>query len=206
AGDRSSFAFLSVDPSTGKPVRYDPCSPIHYVVDRRLAPPGTLSDLEAGIASISDATGIAFSFDGYTTEPAGRDRRAYQPHRYGKRWAPVLVSWVRPPDLLIPGDQAVGAAGSTPVSNDEGVPVYVTGEITFNAEAKLLPGFELGDSWGDVVLHELGHLVGLAHVADTTQVMNPDVTGGLARLGAGDLAGLHRLGRAAGCVQVPRLP
>ncbi|HET7483370.1 MAG TPA: hypothetical protein VFK89_10960, partial [Actinomycetota bacterium] len=130
AGDRSSFAFLSVDPSTGKPVRYDPCSPIHYVVDRRLAPPGMLSDLDAGIASISDATGIEFSFDGYTTEPAGRGRRAYQPHRYGKRWAPVLVSWVRPSDLLVPGDQAVGAAGSTPVSNDEGVPVYVTGEIT----------------------------------------------------------------------------
>src|SRR5262249_6108651 len=50
------------------------------------------------------------------------------------------------------------------------------------------------------VLHELGHLVGLAHVADPTQVMYPGGSAGVTgEYASGDLAGLARLGQAA-CV------
>ena len=46
-----------------------------------------------------------------------------------------------------------------------------------------------------VVLHELGHLVGLNHVSDRGQIMfsesRPDVT----RYGVGDLTGLSKLGQ-----------
>ena len=48
-----------------------------------------------------------------------------------------------------------------------------------------------------VLLHELGHLVGLAHVDDQGEIMYAD---GVTRTsyGAGDLDGLARLG-AGGC-------
>ena len=204
AGDPDDFAFLRTDPSSGEPVRYDPCRPIRYVINRSAAPEGAVADLERSIDLFGDAMDVDFVFEGYTDEVATRDRALHQPRRYGAdRWAPILFAWVPPEELLQPDDQAVGAAGSAYVRNDRGRLVYVSGTVTFNSEARLLPGFELGDSWGDVALHELGHIVGLAHVEDSTQVMYPDVTGGEARLGAGDLAGLERIGRAGGCVDTP---
>jgi hypothetical protein len=203
SGDPDDYAFLQVGPD-GEPIRYDPCSPIRYVVNRSSAPEGAVADLERSIELVEDAMDVDFVFDGFTDEAATPDRSLYQPDRYARdRWAPILFAWVPPQRLLQPDDQAVGAAGSAYVRNDRGRLVYVTGTVTFNSEARLLPGFELGDSWGDVALHELGHIVGLAHVDDSTQVMYPDVTGGEARLGAGDLAGLERLGRAGGCIDVP---
>ena len=204
SGDPSDYAFLQTDPADGQPIRYNPCEPIRYVINRTAAPEGAVDDLVASIALFEEAMDVDFVFDGSTDEVPRPDRPIYQPDRYGAgNWAPILFAWVPPDRLLQPDDQAVGSAGSTYVENARGRFVYVTGVVTFNSEAKLLPGFELGGSWGDVALHELGHVVGLAHVEDDTQVMYPDVTGGEARLGSGDLAGLARLGRASGCVAVP---
>jgi hypothetical protein len=203
AGDPDSYAFLRTDPKTGEPLRYNPCEPIRYVINRDGAPEGAIDDLEESIGAFEDAMKVEFSFEGFTDEIASPDRRFSQPARYGDGWAPILFAWVAPEDLLQPDDQAVGAAGSAYASNRKGRLVYVTGIVTFNRDARLLEGFDLGDSWGDVALHELGHIVGLAHVNDSTQVMYPDVTGGEARLGAGDLAALERIGRDGGCIEVP---
>ena len=53
---------------------------------------------------------------------------------------------------------------------------------------------------GPVLLHELGHAVGLAHVGDATQVMNATATSsGPTSYGAGDLTGLWQVGAAQGC-------
>ena len=204
AGDPDAYAFLHTQPDSREPVRYDPCSPIRYAINPEMAPVGAIEDLEEAIAMFEEAMAVDFVFDGYTDEVPSRERPIEQPEPDRKGWPPVLIAWVPPEQLLQPDDQAVGAAGSAYVENRHGEFVYVTGAVTFNAEAKLLTGFELGDSWGDVALHELGHLVGLAHVEDDNQVMYPDVTAGEARLGAGDLAGLKRLGRGSGCVGVPR--
>jgi Zn-dependent protease with chaperone function len=46
-----------------------------------------------------------------------------------------------------------------------------------------------------VVLHELGHLVGLDHVTAADQLMYPQVQPGVTDFGAGDLTGLAALGR-----------
>ena len=46
-----------------------------------------------------------------------------------------------------------------------------------------------------VIEHELGHLVGLQHVADTTQLMDATNTGGVVDYAAGDLIGLSALGQ-----------
>ena len=48
------------------------------------------------------------------------------------------------------------------------------------------------------------HVVGLAHVNDPTQIMNHFVSVGT--FGAGDMAGLARLGRAQGCFTPPKAP
>lgn len=56
-------------------------------------------------------------------------------------------------------------------------------------------------------MHELGHLVGLDHVADGRQVMAPIAPNFVNRSpawGAGDLAGLSQVGRQAGFL--PEIP
>ena len=45
-----------------------------------------------------------------------------------------------------------------------------------------------------VIQHELGHAMGLDHVADEQQLMYSENTGGISDWGSGDLAGLHALG------------
>jgi hypothetical protein len=57
-----------------------------------------------------------------------------------------------------------------------------------------------GIGTGPVLLHELGHAVGLDHVNNQTQLMNAFASSaGPTTYGAGDLTGLWQLGAAAGC-------
>ena len=45
-----------------------------------------------------------------------------------------------------------------------------------------------------IALHELGHAVGLAHTADTTQIMNATIPAAATDYGSGDLTGLSKVG------------
>ena len=49
----------------------------------------------------------------------------------------------------------------------------------------------------EVLLHELGHLVGLDHVTDKNQVMYPTLTHPIGHYAPGDVAGLAILGNGA---------
>lgn len=51
----------------------------------------------------------------------------------------------------------------------------------------------------NLLMHEIGHIVGLAHVKARSQVMFREVQA-RTEFGAGDIAGLQQLGRQAGCL------
>lgn len=187
----------------GRPARWNPCAPIHYVVQSRWAPSTGRADLAAALAQLSAASGLTFTDDGDTDEVPLRSRAAYQPDRYGKRWAPLLVGWVPDADTdLGLGKGVQGVTVAVALSGKEGGSI-VTGQVALDADHRLPGGFGPGETEGEVLLHELAHAVGLGHVMDPTQVMFPQTTNSESQYGAGDRAGLHALGRKAGCLPTP---
>jgi hypothetical protein len=188
------YAFLAVHPD-GSPVAWDPCRPIHVVVRPDGEPPGGRSLLLSVLGELSAASGLRFVDDGSTTEPPGADRSAYLKTRYGDRWAPVLVTWSSPTETTMLSDQVLGRAG--PDSFGSGADRrFVSGTAVFNAPL-IAQQLSTGDSAKAraVLLHELGHLIGLGHVSDPFQVMYNTNSYPLARYHAGDLRGLELLGQ-----------
>ena len=81
----------------------------------------------------------------------------------------------------------------------------MTGQVVLNAaRTDLIDGFaDRRDAIGATLLHELGHLLGLAHVEDVSQLMSTDPGSGPVVLCAGDLAGLRAIGAQSGCNPAP---
>ncbi len=152
--------------------------------------------IAAAVARVSAATGLEFVLDGSTDEVARDDRPAYLPDRYPGRWAPVLVSWSDPgasPDLA--GDVA-GYGGSSRLDLSEGS-VYLSGGVVLDApQLATLEAEPTGAaSVRAIIEHELGHLVGLDHVDDPTQLMNPVGSRAVTDYATGDIQGLALLGQ-----------
>ncbi len=187
----------------GNPGRWDPCEPIRFVVQAGWIPDAGRADLAEALRRLSEASGLRFVDEGDTDELPSQDRAAYQPERYGERWAPLLIGWV-PAGLtdvgLGDGVQGVSAAVAVPST---GGPSLVSGQVVLDASNRLAPGFGPGTTDGEVLLHELAHAVGLGHVLDPTQVMYPQTTTSESVFGAGDRAGLAAVGAAAGCHPAP---
>lgn len=182
---RGAYEFLATRPGTDKPIAWSPCDAIEYVVNPDGAPDEWEDLLRSSVAAISAATGLVFSNEGTT------DDRDFE-GRFGPGGSPrpVLVGWADADEVEgLDGDVA-GLAG--PMSRDDGIfQTYVTGRVVLDSEAF----DDIGDARDQraIVMHELGHLVGLDHVDDPTQLMYKENTG-VTELGRGDRSGLAILG------------
>ena len=188
------FRFMFVRAGTNTPVAYDPCRPVHLVVNPRTAPPGADAILGEALDALRTATGLHFVEDGVTDEAPSPNRPPYQPDRYPKRWAPVLVAWSDPAESPVLAGPVTGNGGSVAVDVGEDR-VYVSGGVTLDGPqlAATLSARGGHAQVRAVLEHELGHLVGLDHVPFPSELMNP--VPGVVSFGAGDLSGLAQLGR-----------
>jgi hypothetical protein len=191
----TAYTFLATT-SSGRPVGFDPCRPIHLVVNTDEAPRGGNELIKEAAAEVSAATGLVLSVDGRTTETPTLSRRSVDKGRYGNRWAPVLVAWTHDSANSLLAGRVVGIGGPALAPyRDPADMHYVTGGVLLDA-----PAFEriLDEPGGrvlarSIVMHELGHLVGLGHVADQRELMFASMVGQTG-FGDGDLEGLRRLG------------
>jgi hypothetical protein len=219
----NTYSFLHLTGDGCRPVRFNPCEPIHYVQNLTLAPPTGEADVREAFNLLSKETGMTFVDDGITDETFRRG--GYLPDRYPGRWAPILVNWQRfPARGSDPAIQAVGGGIGTRVGD-----MLVSGVLMLNVDAvtndetraPVQGGFgppigsgtgaigPEGVTWGRIILHELAHVIGLGHTRDKGAIMYPESAEQTARpaeFKEPDRAGLRFLGREAGCLTTPPLP
>lgn len=192
SGGVGSFTYLQTQPGSDQPVAYDPCRPVEYLVNDTLAPRGADRLLRSAIEEISAATGLVFRPVGKTDEEP-RPRPDYLLPRRD----PVLIAWTTP--QVVPGleGDVAGLGGSTARKEDyTGQLTYVTGMVALDAPdlTRVMAREQGPQAVRAIIMHELGHLVGLDHVDDPRELMYPDNVGQL-DLGPGDREGLANLGK-----------
>lgn len=177
-----------------RPVTYDPCRTIRYALNLDEAPPGSEAVLGTAINEVERATGLRFEYVG-TTHRKPLDKEPIT-SRFGFDDAlPVTISWASPAEApMLTGDIA-GYAGSSYLMINGRPTHYVTGRVVLDAQtyASLVQTPAGAAEARAITMHELGHLVGLAHVDDPAELMNRENTG-QQHFGPGDLAGLAHLG------------
>jgi hypothetical protein len=163
------------------------------------APAGALADVKTAFTLLHYASGLTFTYLGTTT--------ALPPSTAG--WpsdTTMVVGWAGPTQTAWDlSGKTLGMGGNVTwrdaVDAKGSVRRIAQGGVLLDSTEKVGSGFGVGNLRGKVLLHELGHAVGLGHVTSTTQrmnaVMDPSTT---SRWGKGDLTGLRTLGLAGGCV------
>jgi hypothetical protein len=190
----------------GGPVRWDPCEPITYAINPSGASIDVRPDVREAIRRVSDATGIRF-------RPTGTTREGFLHAFLRMRFrgvfggAEVILFWVDHSEYV----SIIQRIGVLRPSIALGKPFaglyqhrdqYFGGLILIDADAVSVPGFAFPRAHGLVLLHELGHVMGLGHVKDRDQLMysgrQPNTR--LHGYGDGDREGLRHLGVDAGCL------
>jgi hypothetical protein len=180
------FTFQTVTKS-GAPGRWDPCVPISWRLYKPGAPKGAVALLKKSFNKVSAITGLVFEYRGYAPRSAVRGGTAGITIGFMPRSSMLEVEGV--PD-------ASGSASLSGFEMADGRIVYTSATVTllrsrFSPRAKV-------SVWEPLILHELGHAVGLDHVDDRSQVMYP-YEQSFRSYQYGDEAGLKLLGAAAGC-------
>lgn len=181
-----TYRFLTTQ--HGEPVGYDPCRPVEVLVNPEHAPPGYDRLVDTALAHTAAATGLRFDRVGFT-----EDRDVSVSGFGGGRPRPVLVMWADAGEVGELAGEVAGIGGSAAVEDATGRLRYVTGRVVLDATT--FAGFTAAEQplAQAIVDHELGHLVGLAHVDDPNELMNADNVG-RTTYGPGDREGLSRLG------------
>ncbi|MDD2857907.1 MAG: hypothetical protein PHU75_04445 [Candidatus Nanopelagicales bacterium] len=190
------YAYQNADPTSGEPVTWSPCRPVHFVINAAGAPAGFTALVLRIADEVAAGSGLRLAYDGLSSERLTSQRSDYQPERYGARWAPVLIGTMTAAAAGV-SESTAGLTSLVRVSSQaQPDPHYVTGQIAlFDAafSGVLTDGSPLIEQ---VLRHEFGHLLGLGHTPALGQVMDTPNTG-VSRLQAGDLTGLSRLGQGS---------
>lgn len=193
AGPFAFIAHQEGDPDA--PVGYDPCKPVKVKVNPQGAPEGYQDLVDEALARVGSAAGLRLEYDG-TTDERPRWKGDRVPVFLGAiRNRPGLIAWADAEEVPELAGRVAGVGGSAAVEDQFGRTRFITGGVTLDRELfeELMETDAGRDEARAILLHELAHMVGLAHVDDPDELMNADNLG-LRDFGPGDLAGLAEVG------------
>ncbi len=184
-----TFTFAMTQPGSSDPVGWDPCRTVEYAVNPAGMPDGARPMVDRAVARISAATGLAFEDVGDT------DRRPFTGSRvpFGGD-LPVVIGWADAAEYPGLAGGVAGLGGGAAEDGSQGRRYYISGGVVLDTEvftpANVAQQPRVMEA---VVVHELAHVVGLAHVSEPMELMFGDNSGQV-ELGPGDREGLARLG------------
>jgi hypothetical protein len=208
-GSATEYEFLYTD-SSGEPTGlFSPCEAVQYEIDITNEPAGSRELLELAIADLEAATGLVFEFAGEIRINVLADPTQLEED------GPVKIVYLPNGEFNelrnLQGDnnpdEPLAFAGPRVLylNLEKGQSRATGGRAVFDT-SWMLDELDGGAADSDprsttiykIYLHELAHVLGLAHVADETELMHPIQTeANDAGLGPGDLAGLARVGQGA---------
>jgi hypothetical protein len=187
SGGKDSYAFLRTT-AAGEPITWDHCSAIRYQVNPEGAPENWREVVDGAFDEVAESSGFVFLDAGVTANRtlAG----TFNPG--STRGEPVLIIWSSQGRLHSLQGDTVGLGGGAMVEVN-GIQRLVTGAVALDAEAHSRTYDPMTARTQQLVLmHEIGHVLGLDHVDDRGQLMNASYVG-QDGLGPGDIAGLKAL-------------
>ena len=207
-----------------KVARWAPCTVINgvrrtHVINYKVHTAGISSRVtlvKNAMARVANATGLHFHYAGTTSYipqgklsgtalllDAARQRKATK--------SQLVIAWAyggtgTGRSNLLTGTEA-GVGSISWASSATSQLRIGDAAVVMRRGVHLKPGFTSGGSVGILLLHELGHAMGLQHVAYQREVMYP-VVSSVSPSGytSGDKAGLYKVGAAMGCFHTPGLP
>lgn len=170
----------------GRGSRWNACAPIRYALNPSRMPSWGKSEVRYALREATAATGLRFVFGGRTSYvPFNRSRSSMLDHPAN---LDLVIAWSTP--RTVPGlaGGTIGLGGA-----------QTSGRTLFNGGVVLdATASHSRKVWRETMLHEVGHALGLGHVADRQQVMVSGASGRNLRYNNGDLTGLAALGAGAG--------
>jgi len=195
-GDAHDYTFVATQPHTRDvPVTYSPCRPVELFVNSDQAPPGSEGIIAEAVAEVSDATGLRLRVvgDSHLRTTAWTRHLGRLP---AGEVAPSLVAWETPEQTPELQGRVAGVGGSVWRSDGRRtLRYYVGGTVALDAPTarRILQSPRGREYVVAIVMHELGHLVGLGHVDAPDELMSAE-NHGLLTWGPGDRAGLSAVG------------
>ena len=192
------YAFMSKHFGYKYIARWNPCRTIHYKINPRKSPrKGAIKDVRKAIKRVHGASGLKFKYLGRTKVVPKNGANKYR----GK--TDLVIAWTTPKKRNFSGNAAWGGGqwwhrrGARYGEMRTGF-VIVNGKYRYNYPKGFGANGKYGTR-GQLLMHELGHAMGLWHVPSKKQLMYRYTRHRKAKWGGGDRKGLHKVGRRAGC-------